>query len=212
MHRAAPELRLGVGVVPLDRRPPEVIVADLERLGLPLDRLRLGVGSGSETKRPLGLVRDGVGALRDRLPEARIFVAALGPRMTDLAGEIADGVLFNWATPDRLGAARARLEDAARRAGRDPRDVEVWSYVRTAVGTDARERLGREAERYAQGAAYGRQFREMGVPFDRVGLAGDDIPTQLAPYRDVLDGAVVRALPAEPTLDALVEIARRATS
>jgi hypothetical protein len=50
----------------------------------------------------------------------------------------------------------------------------------------------------------------MGVPFDHVGLAGDDVPAQLAPYRDVLDGAVVRALPAEPTLDALVDIARRA--
>lgn len=210
MHRVAPGLRLGVGVVPLDRRPADVIAADVERLGLPLDRLRLGVGSGSEAKRPLALVREGVGALRDRLPTVRIFVAALGPRMTDLAAEIADGVLFNWATPERLATARARLETSARRAGRDPSEIQVWSYVRTAVGAHARERLGREAERYAEGAAYGRQFREMGVPFDRVGLAGDDVPAQLAPYRDVLDGAVVRALPAEPTFDALVDIARRA--
>ena len=203
IHRAAPGLLLGVGVVPLDRRPPATIAADVRRLGLPLERLLLGVGSGSETARPLALVRDGVAHLRDALPGARVYVAALGPRMTELAAEVADGVLFNWAVPDRLAQARGRLDAAARTAARDPSDCDAWSYVRTAIGDDARARLGREAARYAEGAAYGRQFREMGVPLDAVGVAGEDLPRQLVPYRDVLDGVVVRALPAEPTIDAL---------
>ena len=210
IHRAAPGLLLGVGVVPLDRRPPATIAADVRRLALPVDRLLLGVGSGSEAARPLALVRDGVARLRDELPGVRVLVAALGPRMTELAAEIADGVLFNWAVPERLADARARLDMAARDAGRSPEAVEVWSYVRTAIGDDARQRLGREAARYAQGPAYGRQFREMGGPFDAVGVAGADLPRQLVPYRAVLDGVVVRALPAEPTLDALRAIAQAA--
>src|SRR3989442_3605415 len=32
-------------------------------------------------------------------PPPRIYLAALGPRMCELAGEVADGVLFNWIPP-----------------------------------------------------------------------------------------------------------------
>ena len=31
---------------------------------------------------------------------SRLVVAALGPKMCRLAGEVADGVLFNWLTPE----------------------------------------------------------------------------------------------------------------
>lgn len=212
--RAAPGLRLGVGVVPLDRRPPERVTADLERLGLPLDRVRVGLGSGSEAQRPIGLVRAGVAELRRAIPAAVIFIAALGPRMSELAGEVADGVLLNWAVPERLVGSVARIRRSAAAAGRDPASVDAWTYVRAAVGPDARARLGGEAERYARSPAYGRQFAEMGVPLDAVGVAGDDLPAQLGPYRDVMDGVVVRALPAATAqgnlLEELVEIARSA--
>jgi len=210
--RVAPGLRLGVGVVPLDRRPPERVADDVDRLGLPLDRLRLGVGSGAEAARPVSLVRDGVASLRAAMPAALVYIAALGPRMSDLAGEVADGVLLNWAVPERLSESVARIQRSAEAAGRDPCSVATWTYVRAAVGPDARERLGREAERYAKGAAYGRQFGEMGVPLTRVGVTGEDLPAQLRPYRAVMDGVVVRALPAVAgqanLLEELLEIAR----
>jgi alkanesulfonate monooxygenase SsuD/methylene tetrahydromethanopterin reductase-like flavin-dependent oxidoreductase (luciferase family) len=37
----------------------------------------------------------------------RIYLAALGPEMLELAGEIADGVLLNWIPPERCGLDRA---------------------------------------------------------------------------------------------------------
>ncbi len=209
--RAAPTLDLGVGVLPLDRRDPEAIVASVADHDVPLERLRLGVGSGGSA-RPLALVRDGVSALRVALPGARIFVSALGPRMSRLAGEIADGVLFNWAVPERLAEVSGLVDEGARALGR--RRVERWAYVRAAIGEDARPRLADEAARYATNAAYGRAFEAMGVPFDTVGVGSEDLVgelrSQLAPYRHVLDGVVVRALPRSWTLEDVIPIARAA--
>ena len=219
VHRVAPSLVLGVGVVPLDRRPPARIADDVTRLGLPVAQLRLGIGSGAEAAQPvalvrrrragapLALVRAGVGELRAGLPGARVFVAALGPRMCELAGEVADGVLLNWALPARLDWARERIRAGATAAGRDLDAIEVWAYVRSAVGPDARARLAVEAARYARSPAYGRQFSAMDAPLEAVGVAGPDLGRQLEAYRDRLDGVVVRALPATPTLDDLLAIA-----
>lgn len=206
---AAPGLRLGVGVLPLDRRTPAQIAGHVLDLGLPLDRLLLGVGSGGAPK-PLGLVREGVRELRDLLPGARIVISALGPRMSRMAGEIADGVLFNWAVPERLLDLSDRVAEGTRDAGRHP--IERWAYVRAAVGAGALERLAAEAGRYAGYPAYGRAFAAMGAEFRDVGVAGDDLPARLAPYRAILDGVVVRALPREWTLSEALEIAAAAAS
>lgn len=204
---AAPTLDLGVGVLPLDRRTPADIARGLAALEGRLDRLRMGVGSGG-AKEPLGLVRQGVRDLRLATPQVRIFIAALGPRMSKLAGEIADGVLFNWAVPQRLAEVSRLVAEGEREAGRGP--IERWGYVRASVGPDARTRLGEEAQRYTQSPAYGRAFDAMGAAFEDVGVAGPDLASQLVPYRELLDGVVIRALPAEWTLENALEIARAA--
>src|SRR5499427_10087524 len=66
-------------------------------------------------------------------PPPRIYLAALGPRMCELAGEIADGVLLNWIPPAAMPNSRRSVEAGAKRAGRNPADVEVAVYVRTCV-------------------------------------------------------------------------------
>src|SRR5499426_375150 len=38
-------------------------------------------------------------------PPPRIYLAALGPRMCELAGELADGVLLNWIPPSSVEAS-----------------------------------------------------------------------------------------------------------
>lgn len=127
---ATRSIDVGVGVIACDRRPAEMIAADIERLRLPLDRCIVGVGAG-RSSRPLADVRACVVTLRERLgPGARIALAALGPRMCRLAGELADVVLLNWMTPERIRWAHRRVADGARRAGRDPRSVRVSAYVR----------------------------------------------------------------------------------
>ena len=51
-----------------------------------------------------------------------ISVGAYGPRMLALIGRLADGWVpsSTYVPPDRLGAAQARIDDAAAAAGRDP--------------------------------------------------------------------------------------------
>ncbi len=72
-----------------------------------------------------------------------IYLAVLGPRMGALAGEIADGALYNMGPPEYLKESIAGLRDAARKAGRDPSEVNVQSLVNFGLGSSG-EQLCRE--------------------------------------------------------------------
>lgn len=61
---------------------------------------------------------------RDRVP---IFIACSGPRMLELAGEIADGVIVQCGLfPEALAFAREHLSAGAARAGRPLDDLDIW--------------------------------------------------------------------------------------
>ena len=72
------------------------------------------------------------------LPETPppIWLAALGPKAVRMAGELADGVLLNWCTPERVRQAREEVAEGARAAGRDPAEVTVGVYVRACLDPD----------------------------------------------------------------------------
>ncbi|MEX0790973.1 MAG: LLM class flavin-dependent oxidoreductase [Actinomycetota bacterium] len=208
MADATETLRVGVGVVAVDRRPPEEISETLRELEIPLDRLVLGVGSGSSPA-PLVTVRRAVAALRDLLgPEPKIAVAAMGPQMCRLAGKVADTVLFNWMTPERLTWAADRVAEGVRRSGRDG-GPERAAYVRCAIGTAAAERVAAEAAKYNRYPAYTRHFTAMGAPLRTVGVTGDgsDFTARLADYDSVLDEVVVRALPESNSVASTLAVA-----
>ena len=98
-------------------------------------------------------------------PAPRIYLAALGPRMCELAGEVADGVLLNWIPPSAMAASIARVEVGATRAGRSMADIDVAVYVRTCVTDErepARETLARDVTGYAIVNAYARFFADCG--------------------------------------------------
>src|SRR5262249_58686305 len=76
-----------------------------------------------------------------------IWLAALGDRMIELAGEVADGVLLNWCTPERVHRAAAIVTETASRVGREPPVIGV--YVRGCLG--AEEALALEALRAMTG-------------------------------------------------------------
>ena len=98
-------------------------------------------------------------------PPPRIYLAALGPRMCELAGEIADGVLFTWMPPSAVATSLRHVEAGARRAGRSLADIDVAIYVRTCVTDEpgpVREALAREITSYAIVNAYARFFAECG--------------------------------------------------
>lgn len=204
-------LRFGVGVIPLSEYTPEQVAARVRAAGVPMDRLTLGVGSGSTAS--LRLVVDGVARLRELLPDTPLAVAAVGPGMARVAGEIADAVVTNWAIPDRLASLRQRIAEGAQTAARpQPRFV---AYVRTTVGPGAKERLRSEMDRYRTyaGGQYARAFDER--PHELVGIAAETtdravIRPMLTPYEAVVDTLVVRGVPAEDAIERWLEIAETA--
>jgi alkanesulfonate monooxygenase SsuD/methylene tetrahydromethanopterin reductase-like flavin-dependent oxidoreductase (luciferase family) len=209
--RAAPNLDLGVAVIALDRTPPEEIAADLERLGLERSRLWLGVGTGFSEK-PLTRMRESLPELRERLAGARLVLAAMGPRMCELAGAEFDGAFFNWMTPGFAIGARERVEAGARAAGREP--PPVFGYVRTAVGPDAEERLAKEESFYRDlHDGYRNHFHRLAEPEGTVGVAAagrSEAREALADYR-ALDVPVVRGL-ASATVEAMTALAEAAAA
>jgi alkanesulfonate monooxygenase SsuD/methylene tetrahydromethanopterin reductase-like flavin-dependent oxidoreductase (luciferase family) len=206
--RETGRLALGVGVIPLHTRGPASIADGVAAAALPLDRLLLGVGSPNPGA--LARVRDGVAALRARLA-VRVVVAALGPRMCHLGGEVADGVLLNWLTPDHARLSAAWIRAGAAAAGRPmPR---VMAYVRLAVGPGGASRLRDEGARYAALPMYAAHFDRMGVdPLATavsVPEAGAVAPA-LAPWQGVVDDLILRAVTARDTIEETLALVRAA--
>ena len=97
-----------------------------------------------------------------------IYIAALGPQMLEMVGELADGVLMNWTAVDYLGEAIGHIKRGAEKAGRDPNEIDIAGYVRVAVGdnlTESRVSLRRQVARYATNPFYRNFFAQTG--FDK---------------------------------------------
>ncbi len=75
-----------------------------------------------------------------------VFVTAAGPRMVELAGEVADGALMLVGLhPKAIAAARLRLEIGAQRAGRDLEGFQTIYITPMTVDGD-----GQRARRWPQ--------------------------------------------------------------
>ena len=205
--RSVPGIDLGVAVLALDRREPADIARKIEELGLPRERLWVGVGAGF-SKRPLTRMRDALPELREALPDVKLVLAAMGPKMCALAGEGYDGAFLNWMTPESAAGAREQVHKGARGAGRQP--PPVLGYVRTAVGEGAAERLRKDETFYRDlHDGYRNHFERLGVEPGAVGVATESpyvAQTELARY-DALDVVVVRAL-ASASVGAMTALAQ----
>jgi alkanesulfonate monooxygenase SsuD/methylene tetrahydromethanopterin reductase-like flavin-dependent oxidoreductase (luciferase family) len=205
---ADPDLELGVAVMALDRHSPAEIAAHVERLAIEPARLWIGVGAGFSEK-PLTKMREATGALREALPDVRLVLAAMGPKMCELAGSEYDGAFFNWMTPRFAAGARRHVESGASEAGRQP--PPVFGYVRTAVGDDADDRLAKEESFYRDlHDGYRNHFARLGEPQGTVGVAADAERAQAALVSyDALDVIVVRGL-ASARLEPMASVAEAA--
>ena len=110
------------------------------------------------------------------LPPTPVYLGALGPEMLRLAGELADGVVLNWCTPEQIAWSRERIKEGAARTGRDPAEVKVAEYIRMCVDDDvavARRAFARSVMQYALGRRVPTQReRSMGyrAHFERMGF------------------------------------------
>lgn len=208
--KGASQPDLGVGVIALDRTPPNQIAADIDRLSLDPSRLWVGVGAGF-SKKPLTTMREELATIRAALPDVRVVLAAMGPKMCELAGAEYDGAFFNWMTPGFAAGARERVEAGAASVSRET--PPIFGYVRTAVGADAAERLAKEESFYRQlHPGYEHHFERLGEPEGTVGIAAPNpaaAQDALATYDAVLDTVVVRGL-ASGSLAAMASVAEAA--
>ena len=206
---AAGEIELGVAVMAIDRHAPEEIASHVDRLGLDPSRLWLGVGAGF-SERPLTKMREALSDLRSALPDVRLVLAAMGPKMCRLAGSDYDGAFLNWMTPEFAAGARVNVEAGAAEVPREP--PPVFGYVRTAVGADAAERLAKEETFYRDlHAGYRNHFDRLGEPEGTVGVAAADrdaAQRALGAY-EALDVTVVRGL-ASANVEAMTALAEAA--
>ena len=126
-------------------------------------RVQVAPEHGVDYARPLDRVRDTVAVVRTLLregevghagetvriedfklwfrpcrPDPPVYLSALFPKMLELTGEIADGVILTRSTlaTATATAARERLAAGAARAGRDPGVIEVTSLLPTSVADD----------------------------------------------------------------------------
>lgn len=185
-------LVLATGVLPVDRRAPRDILDRIADLGLPADRLVLGIGSGAGASGALARVRTAAEALGQG-SAAQVVVGALGPRMRELGATESDGLLLSWLTPE------VASEQAAE-AHRVAPGTHVALYVRTAVEAAAHARLEAEAARYAGFPAYAANFERLGIDPRATVLRADAVAEGLAAYRGGVDEVVLRAIVADESL------------
>jgi len=129
-------------------------------------RARLTLAPGFLAARSVGRPRATVAAMRDAVLQIRgllagdgqvfgpsetrlrnraarptpVFLLAAGPRMVELAGEVADGaLLFVGLHRDAIALARHHLAIGARRAGRSAADIPVLFIVTLGLGRTVRE-------------------------------------------------------------------------
>lgn len=110
-------------------------------------------------------------------PRTPVYLGALGPRMLELSGELADGASLNWCTPNQVVWSRERINVGAARAGRHPSEIKMAEYIRICVDDDvdaARIGLAKATMGYALGAKVPTEReRQFGyrAHFERMGYA-----------------------------------------
>ena len=132
-------------------------------------RMQLGIGRGDSSRRVLGKKPVGAGDLeravktfRDltagrevdydgqptHIPWAKgatpVWIAGYGPKVLDLAGRVADGVILQFADPHLIAWCLGFVKKGAEAAGRDFRAIEVMSAAPVWISDDlelARERV-----------------------------------------------------------------------
>jgi alkanesulfonate monooxygenase SsuD/methylene tetrahydromethanopterin reductase-like flavin-dependent oxidoreductase (luciferase family) len=78
--------------------------------------------------------------LRREIP---IYLSAVFPQMLETCGEIAQGTILVWSTPESGRQSAEHVAVGARRAGRDPAEVDIVSLLPCSVAEDRREAIDR---------------------------------------------------------------------
>jgi alkanesulfonate monooxygenase SsuD/methylene tetrahydromethanopterin reductase-like flavin-dependent oxidoreductase (luciferase family) len=175
--------------------------------------LGLGTGHGEGNSRlgiemgvPMTKMRETVATLRKMLEggstgpkisgKLPIYLAGVSRPMVKLAGEIADGVIFNFFPPERVREALGEIAEGARAAGRRPSAVEPTLFA-TAFISDDLEAARRPARtllsRYGALRFYGNMMAKAGFAreIEAIRAARGDAPKALAAVSDAMIDATL---------------------
>jgi probable F420-dependent oxidoreductase len=132
-------------------------------------RMQLGIGRGDSSRRVLGKkpvspaeLERAVATFREltggqevqyegqatRLSWAKVpppvWIAGYGPKVLNMAGRVADGVILQFADPDLIAWCLGFVWQGAKEAGRDPKSIEIMAAAPVWVSDDlevARQRV-----------------------------------------------------------------------
>ena len=143
-----------------------------------------------------------VRAVQNPLP---VYLAALKPKMVQLAGEIADGVLLNFSPREYVEEAVALVRQGEARAGREAGSCDVACYVRVAVSDDfeaAKPVLQQVLAGRLRLPFYARYFENLGFEEETRGIEkalarGDDKAAADAVTDRLIDAMVIVGTAAE---------------
>jgi probable F420-dependent oxidoreductase len=95
----------------------------------------------------------------------KIYIGAQGAKMLRLAGELGDGVIVNFITPETVGPMLENTREGMRAAGKDPARLDVVCRIIAAVDEDedvVRNLFRRSLTAYVTVPQYNKFFREIG--------------------------------------------------
>jgi 5,10-methylenetetrahydromethanopterin reductase len=202
--RATSSIALGVGVFnPVSMHASEIAMAAASLQEASDGRFRLGIGAGADrflawaglkpdppaarTRKAISELRhlfagdapsgwQSGGILRTGPVEVPIYVGAMGPRMLELAGEVADGALPLLFPPEHYSEAMQSIAIGARRARREAADLDVAACIWCSIDADpikARHAMAQKIAYY--GPSFSRHLLERAsisaVDFEPIELA-----------------------------------------
>lgn len=194
-------------------------------------RVQVGPEHGVEYRKPLGRVRETVSVVRELLREGEVahagetvrierfdlwfeplrseipvYLSALFPKMTELCGEIADGVILARGTLASAARARAHVAAGAARAGREAGSVEITSLLPASIDSDRRKAFAAARPGLAFYAGffprYNRLLAENGFPAEAAAVAtawhaGDKAAAERAVTDEMIAATSVVGTPAD---------------
>ena len=179
----------------------------------------LGIDMGAAAD-PMKKMRETVAILR-RMFDGRtnpkiagtqqIYLAGVSRPMVRLAGEIADGVIFNFFPPARVKQAMSELEEGARKAGHDAGSIVPTLFATAFISNDieaARRPARTLLSRYGAMPYYGNMLANAGFEEEIAGIraAAGDAKSALAAVTEKMIDATLLVGPEERVRDRLNEL------
>jgi len=171
---------------------------------------------------PMAKMREVVTTLRKAIDGGRtgpkvtsklpIYLAGVSRPMVKLAGEIADGVIFNFFPPARVKQALGELAEGAKIGNRNVSEVEPTLFATAFISDDleaARRPARKLLSRYGALRYYGNMLANAGFKSEIEGIraAGRDEPKAMAAVSDNMIDSALLVGPESRIRERLAELA-----